>query len=205
MTQLTNRKKRGIFEDNSIDQINELDSDYNREPEDNLEAEYANKTVHTEFNNMYDTEKQSIGWTKIFSVIFLIYLYLTITVKGNFIFRYKFLKYLVIFLSFLFFFFTLKILASNLYLIVVPIAVIMIDLGLILKRKTGINGMIYEVWGLLISCCWIVNLMLIMMDILLFLSNIFGVPIILFTCIIIALGNNIAGKILSLYIYINNV
>lgn len=56
------------------------------------------------------------------------------------------------------------------------------------------NFLVFEAWGILMSCCWIVNLMLLMMDILLFLSNIFGVSVLLFTCIFIAIGNNTAGN-----------
>ena len=65
---------------------------------------------------------------------------------------------------------------------------------LIQIRKKGINYIIYEGWGIIVACCWIINLMLIMMDILLFLSNIFGVSVISFTCIFIAVGNNTAGN-----------
>lgn len=149
--------------------------------------------AQTKISDFYNQDKKSSIWLNIVSFIFLIYLYLTITVQGNFLFRHHFLKYVVIFLSFVFTFFTLKILTSHPFLLCIPIAIIIIDFILVRTRGKGINKMIYEVWGILIACCWIVNLMLIMMDIMNFFSNIFGVSVILFTCVFIAVGNNLAG------------
>lgn len=110
------------------------------------------------------------------------------------------MKYVVIILSFVFVFFTLKILTSIPWLLFIPLIIVIIDFALIRIRGRGINKMIFEVWGILIACCWIVNLMLIMMDIMNFFSNIFGVSVILFTCVFIAVGNNLAGWIFSFLI-----
>ena len=136
------------------------------------------------------------NFTKIVSFACLFYLYITIPVQGNFLFRHKWLKYLVLFFSFAFFLFTLRVPAICYLSLIIPLIVSSIDIFLKKKRDRGLNFMIFEIWGILMGCIWIVNLMLVMMDILLFLSNIFGVSILLFTCSFIAIGNNIAGKYL---------
>lgn len=152
-----------------------------------------NHSVNTEFSNIFRDENDNFQLSKLLTIFFLIYLYLTIPVQGNFIFRNKVGKYIVLFLSFMFFLFTIKLLKHYYWLMAFPIIIIILDLILIKLRKKGIYKMIFEGWGVIIACCWIVNLMLIMMDILLFLSNIFGVSTMSFTCVFIAVGNNIAG------------
>lgn len=132
-------------------------------------------------------------WAKLASCAILFYLYLTIPMQGNFLFRNRYLKPVIFFLSWIFFLFTVKIMGSMPYLLVIPVVISVFDEILKKRRGRGLNFLVYESWGILMSCCWIVNLMLLMMDILLFLSNIFGVSILLFTCIFIAIGNNTAG------------
>ena len=146
----------------------------------------------TDFSKFISNQNKP-NFSKIISFGLLFYLYLTIPVQGNFLFRHKFLKYVVLVFSFAFFLFTLRVPPYFYSLLVIPVIMTIIDLSLIKKRERGINFMIFEVWGILMGCVWIINLMLIMMDILLFLSNIFGVSILLFTCSFIAIGNNIAG------------
>lgn len=152
-----------------------------------------NHSVNTEFSNIFRDENDNFQLSKLLSIILLIYLYLTIPVQGNFIFRNKIGKYIVLLLSFMFFLYTIKLLKNYYWLMGIPIIIIIVDFILIKLRKKGIYKMIFEGWGIIIACCWIVNLMLIMMDILLFLSNIFGVSTFSFTCVFIAVGNNIAG------------
>lgn len=131
--------------------------------------------------------------SKMVSFALLFYLYLTIPVQGNFLFRHFLLKHLVLFCSFVFFLFTLRVSPWFYCLLVLPVILSVTDAVLKKKKGYGLNFMIFEVWGMLIGCLWIINLMLIMMDILLFLSNFFGLPVLLFTCTVIAIGNNVAG------------
>lgn len=114
--------------------------------------------------------------------------------QGNFLFRHRIAKHVVFFLSWVFFLFTIKVMYSLPFLLIIPVLISVTDEILLKKRGRGMNFLVFEAWGILMSCCWIVNLMLLMMDILLFLSNIFGVSVLLFTCIFIAIGNNTAGK-----------
>jgi hypothetical protein len=176
-----------MFRELSID--SQFDSDEDIKNDKKLNKSHA----QTKISDFYNKEQKKTFWWKIVSFILLIYLYLTITVQGNFLFRHYVLKYFVIMLSFVFLLFTLKILTTLPWLLIIPVIIIIVDFALVKKRKHGINNMFYEVWGILIACCWIVNLMLIMMDIMNFFSNIFGVSVILFTCVFIAVGNNLAG------------
>jgi hypothetical protein len=140
-------------------------------------------------------DQKTPNFSKIISFAFLFYLYLTIPVQGNFLFRHKYFKYVILFFSFVFFLFTLRVSPYFYITLIIPVIASLVDVILIKKRDRGINFMYFEVWGILLGCVWIINLMLIMMDILLFLSNIFGVSILLFTCSFIAIGNNIAGTL----------
>lgn len=146
----------------------------------------------TQFSEIFQKEKPK-EWIKFIPIILLSYLYITIPVQGNFLFRHKYFKHLVLFCSFVFLLFTLKLPLIYFISCIIPVILSIIDIIMNLKKGYGINFMMFEVWGILIGCCWIVNLMLIMMDILLFLSNIFGVSVLIFTCIFIAIGNNTAG------------
>ena len=172
-----------------------VDSQFDSEEDTKQQKKFNKSHAQTKISDFYNKEDKKAFWWNIVSFVLLIYLYLTITVQGNFLFRHKFLKYLVIILSFVFLLFTLRILTSLPWLLFLPVIIIIIDFILVKKRGSGINRMFYEVWGILIACCWIVNLMLIMMDIMTFVSNIFGVSVILFTCVFIAVGNNLAGII----------
>lgn len=182
------RKKQEMFEQISRDSLNVSDQSKDQK----LNKSHAQTKISDFYNK---TDRKAFCWNLV-SFLLLIYLYLTITVQGNFLFRHKVLKYLVIVLSFVFALFTLKMLSTYPWLLVIPLVVVIVDFILLRARKTGINMMVYEVWGILIACCWIVNLMLIMMDIMNFFSNIFGVSVIMFTCVFIAVGNNLAGGIL---------
>lgn len=119
---------------------------------------------------------------------------MTIPVKGNFLFRHSVFRYFVIFLSWAFFLFSLQLIMKAPWLLLLAIPILILEICLVLKRKKGLPLMIYEVWGILVACCWIVNLLLVMMDVLNFLSNIAGVSVLLFTCVFIAVGNNTAGN-----------
>lgn len=138
-------------------------------------------------------EEARPNYSKMASFVLLLYLYLTIPVQGNFLFRHRLLRHLVLFCSVGFFLFTLRVSAVYYAGLIVPVVLSLVDELLRRKRGTGVHFMVFEIWGVLMGCAWIINLMLLMMDILLFLSNIFGVSILLFTCTFIAVGNNIAG------------
>ena len=161
----------------------------------------VSETVQTNISNFL-VHKDKFSYLKIVSFAVLSYLYISIPVQGNFLFRHKILKHFVFVISFFFVLFTMQVSLDFYFIMLMPIFIIGLDLLLIHKRGRGINFMFYEVWGILICCCWIVNLMLIMMDILLFLSNIFGVSILIFTCVFIAVGNNIAGNHIQIIYFI---
>jgi hypothetical protein len=178
-----------------------IDSPVLSDPESEKEKRLNKSHAQTKISDFYNIKDKKVAWWNIISFILLIYLYLTITVQGNFLFRHRIMKYLVIILSFVFALFTLRILKSFPWLLVFPLVIVIIDIILVKIRNSGINKMLYEVWGILIACCWIINLMLIMMDIMNFFSNIFGVSVILFTCVFIAVGNNLAGTCFMVFIF----
>ena len=148
----------------------------------------------TDFSKFLTTQKKP-DFSRFVSFGFLFYLYMTIPVQGNFLFRHKWIKYIVVIFSVAFFLFTLRLEPVYYLALLLPLVASGVDLLLIRKRGRGINFLVFEIWGILMGCAWIINLMLLMMDILLFLSNIFGVSILLFTCSFIAIGNNVAGKL----------
>jgi hypothetical protein len=163
--------------------------------EDEEEEEFHIES-ETDFSKFMLSQSKP-DFVRILSFGFLFYLYLTIPVQGNFLFRHKWFKYFVLISSFGFFLFTLRLPPLYYISLIIPVVFAITDYVLLKKRDRGLNFMIFEIWGILMGCVWIINLMLVMMDILLFLSNIFGVSILLFTCSFIAIGNNVAGGFFS--------
>lgn len=200
--EVTRRSINGPHQINSEQNIKNIQSNINFEKtEENVPLFKSENSTEehsmTQFSEIFQKEKPK-NWIKFLPIILLSYLYITIPVQGNFLFRHKYAKHLVLFFSFVFFLFTLKLPLIYFISCVIPVILSIVDVIMLVKKGYGINFMVFEVWGILIGCCWIVNLMLIMMDILLFLSNIFGVSVLIFTCIFIAIGNNTAGNQLTI-------